>query len=334
MFKCTSLNKIFVVCPASKQAGGIELLHQLVYALNELGLKAYITYAKIKKGFPIINPVYERYVKNFKRFEDIEDSTENIVIIPEALMDFAFKIKKAKLVIWWLSVDNYMQFYNPCREYKIPNLIAFLWYFKNRNWRFRLSKLKGRLPYNLAQSYYAIDFLKKQGFPNIEYLSDYINNDYQLANPQKFKIRKDVVLYNPKKGKTFSKFLMNLDTSLKWIPLINMNNKQIIDLLLSSKVYVDFGNHPGKDRFPREAAACGCCVITGKKGAAKYHKDVPIPEKYKFSDSKDAGSAIIACIKNCFSNFNLYQADYAKYRAMISLEYDKFNKDIKKIFLE
>lgn len=52
-----------------------------------------------------------------------------------------------------------------------------------------------------------------------------------------------------------------------------------------SKVYIDFGNHPGKDRIPREAAISGCIVITGKRGAAAFAEDVCIPETYKFDES-------------------------------------------------
>ncbi|MCX7738527.1 MAG: hypothetical protein N2Z80_03840 [Hydrogenothermaceae bacterium] len=58
----------------------------------------------------------------------------------------------------------------------------------------------------------------------------------------------------------------------------------MIDILKKAKVYIDFGNHTGKDRIPREAAMLECCVITGRRGIAKYREDVPIPENYKIED--------------------------------------------------
>ena len=49
-----------------------------------------------------------------------------------------------------------------------------------------------------------------------------------------------------------------------------MTPEQVVDLMSESKVYIDFGNHPGKDRIPREAVINGCCVITGVRGSARF----------------------------------------------------------------
>lgn len=48
-----------------------------------------------------------------------------------------------------------------------------------------------------------------------------------------------------------------------------------------SMIYIDFGEHPGKDRIPREAAMRDLIVITGRDGAAVNDVDVSIPKKYK-----------------------------------------------------
>lgn len=57
---------------------------------------------------------------------------------------------------------------------------------------------------------------------------------------------------------------------LRWVPLIGMTTEEMRSCMSKSKVYIDFGNHPGKDRIPREAAISGCIVITGKRGAAAF----------------------------------------------------------------
>lgn len=75
-----------------------------------------------------------------------------------------------------------------------------------------------------------------------------------------------------KKGIKFTKKLIDKSIGIKWIPIENMTTQQVKSLLGNSKVYVDFGNHPGKDRFPREAAIMGCCVITGKRGVQSFIK--------------------------------------------------------------
>lgn len=332
MLKCNKSQKIYVVCPAYNRTGGLELLHQLVYYLNKNELNAFITYTNVFEGCPI-NEAYKGYVQTYKKFEEIEDDNNNLVIISEHQIELMDKIKNAQTAIWWLSVDNYLKVYNPIAAFKLLGIKGVAWYLKNRRWRYRVSKINNRIRYNLAQSYYAIDYLEKNKFKNIEFLSDYINTDYISVNINN-QTRKNIVLYNPKKGKKFSEYLMKLDKEINWIPLINLNNSQVRDLLLNSKVYVDFGNHPGKDRFPREAAICGCCVITGKKGSAKFKKDVLIDEKYKFMDSKSNGKYIIECIKSCFDNFKNCQLEFEDYRKMISQEQQQFESDVKRLFVK
>ncbi|MGC8677909.1 MAG: hypothetical protein ACP5UF_06830 [Hydrogenobaculum sp.] len=92
-----------------------------------------------------------------------------------------------------------------------------------------------------------------------------------------------------------------------------MTRDQVIETLQKAKVYIDFGNHPGKDRIPREAAILGCCVITGKRGSATFFEDVPIPEEYKFEER--------------------YQ-DFNYYRQVIRNEPTKFLENLKKIFVK
>ena len=53
------------------------------------------------------------------------------------------------------------------------------------------------------------------------------------------------------------------------IELKGFNNKQIINIFKKTKIYLDFGYHPGKDRMPREAVLFNNCIITNKRGSAK-----------------------------------------------------------------
>ena len=100
-----------------------------------------------------------------------------------------------------------------------------------------------------------------------------------------------------------------------------------------AKVYVDFGNHPGKDRIPREAAISGCCVITGMHGAAKFHEDVPIPNKYKVDDLEDLDvSHVRDLILDIFEHYDERIDDFEEYRTMIRGEKEKFIKDAMNLF--
>lgn len=327
-----NFTKIYVVCPANYASGGPELLHQLVYVLDQFNRKGIIAYTNAEDNYQI-RKEYQQYVHDFTRFNEIDDREENIVVITEVQIELFEKIKKARVLIWWLSVDNYLKAYNPIYAYRLLGLKGLCWYIKHRRWRYRRNRIRKLIRYNLAQSQYAIDFLTSNDFQNVDFLSDYINQSY-LTEKIEDDVRNDVVLYNPRKGINYTTKLMKYDGSIEWVPIINLNQKEVKELLCKSKVYVDFGNHPGKDRLPREAAACGCCVIVGMNGSAKNHIDVPIPNKYKFACKKGNEKEIIRCIKTCINEYNDCKKDFAMYRKTIGDEYMTFCADVKRVFLE
>jgi len=135
-------------------------------------------------------------------------------------------------------------------------------------------------------------------------------------------------VYNPKKGYKFTSKLIKKARkhNLNFKPIENMTRKEVIKTLEKAKVYIDFGNHPGKDRLPREAAIMGCCIIVGTKGSANH--DIPIPPEFKLTDIP----TIIKKIKSCLKNFKQNHAKFQNYRNLIKKEPQKFQKDLKKIF--
>lgn len=334
MLHCNANQDIYVVCPSGVKTGGTELLHQLVNELNKCKLRAKIAYTK-RIDNPTPQP-FKIYVDEYCFIDEIGDDSNTIIILPETFISYLFVFNRAFVAVWWLSVDNYMKYASIKSAYRTRGIAGVCGYFKNKAWwkpEYPIGKINKRIKMNLAQSYYAIDFLKKNGFENIVYLSDYINIDY-ISNSKIDSERNNIVLYNPVKGKKFTKHLILADNSLVWKPLIGMTNDEVRQCLETCKVYVDFGNHPGKDRFPREAAICGCCVITGERGAAGFYKDIPIDDKYKFDDKRKEYDRIINEIKYCFNNFSRAQKDFEKYREMIRDEPAKFASDVKKIFID
>lgn len=332
----SKFQKVYVLCPIGTKTGGTELLHQLVYQINNIAHKqiAHIVYlGNLNEVKPA--QAFKEYIgSNWLTPKDIEDNNNNVVVIPEtSLMEFN-KFKKAKRYIWWLSVDNFYNtnyFSRLYRQYgAIHTLSGYLkGTFKNR------TKYIKQADVNMYQSYYAKDFLKNHGIPetNLDYLSDYVNDLYTTnVNTALQHTKKDIVLYNPKKGYEFTSKLIAASPSLDWVPLINLTNDEVKEKLISSKVYVDFGTHPGKDRFPREAAISGCCILTDKKGAAKFSEDVRIPKEYKFEDKDENISKIIEKIRFCLTNYNDVIKDFESYRKYILGEKKNFNSDCEKIF--
>lgn len=324
---------IYVLCPAFVKTGGTELLHQLVYILNKYSINAKMAFYNEQLGKPILNPAFEKYVKEYIMKSEIIDSENNMLIVPELSVETLKNYKNIKKVIWWLSVDNFVKTNGIKGRLKVLGI-------KNTVKNILLGNISHPMPivksvqYHLCQSYYAKDFLIKNGIieTNIDYLSDYINdiylNNFNFSNNQK----EDIVLYNPKKGYRFTKKIIEKSQDVKWIPLQNLTNEEVCELMLKSKVYIDFGEHPGKDRFPREAAICGCCIITGLKGAAKFDEDLRINHKYKIKEKNSNIEKIITIIKDCLKNYDSNISNYGEYREYITSEKNVFEEDVVRIF--
>lgn len=333
-YKC-----IYVICPPHTKTGGTELLHQLVYELNKLGAKSYIVYYNTDEK-NIVNTAFIKYTTTSITMRDIIDDSLNLVVIPEIYCDIMRSFKNIKVAIWWLSVDNFLE-----KQAGIIGRVKTRGFCKGltggiiRLFNHTLvdnRRLIQKADMHLAQSYYAINYLKSLNVSNnVYYLSDYINDIY-LENYKKIDevSKKDIVLYNPKKGYKFTKKIIAASPSVNWIPLQNMTTEQVQKTMESAKVYIDFGNHPGKDRFPREAASCKCCVITGKRGSAKYHEDVMIPDEYKFDESSKSINDIIECIHNVLINYDTCLDEFAPYVDYIMQEKENFVKDIFNVFFD
>lgn len=325
--------KIYVLCPAYIKSGGPELLHQLVYELNRNNINAYITYYNYEREkSKYTNDEFDKYVNKFKLVNEIEDNENNIIIMPETVQAIkkTKQFKKARKVIWWLSVDNFLKAYGLIKPIKMQGIKAAIKLFLENRLIYNFKYIK-KINYHLCQSKYAIEFLKKHNINNYIYLSDYLNDTY-LEIKQKDINKEDIVLYNPKKGFKFTKKIIERSPKINWIAIENMTTQQVRQLLLKSKVYIDFGNHPGKDRFPREAAICDCCIITGKRGAAKYYQDVAIQDEFKFEDKEININKILEKIELCLNDYDNQSKKFNNYRSIIMMEKEKFIKDIEEIF--
>ena len=319
-------DKIFILCPAFTVTGGTELLHQLAQILKDKGQNASMVYTS-KYSNSIAEKVFgTRYSVNIAT--TVEDKEGNIVIAPESDIQKLLKYKKCQRSIWWMSVDNYKGSLK--KNYDFKHRLYYKYVIDNI---FRSIK---STCIHFVQSRYAYEYLTAQRgiTPSlVKYLSDYLNPVFiETALKTTGQVRDDVVLYNPKKGATFTKKLIWLSPDLKWVPIQNMTAEQVTDLMLHSKVYVDFGNHPGKDRIPREAAICGCCIITGKRGSAFYEQDVEIPNCYKFDE--DQNNQIIGMLRECIHNYDERIKDFDAYRKKITRERDIFEQEVENAFLK
>jgi len=319
------MKKYFIFAPSNAITGGQECLHQLCDALNSKGKNAFIIYYPNPNSN--IPEVYKKY--NIKVSSRVEDSNSNIVILHESQFDRLFDIKHATVLFWWLSVDNffkssmrYLKLYDYIKyrpRYLFKAIAVKLYYLliRKKNILFKqlsLNELKLKSKFHFCQSVYSEKFLYKEGFNNLYQLNDYINSEFKLEASL---IRDNIILYNPKKGLKFQKFLINKFPEFKWVPIINMNYSQIANLMNRSKVYVDFGNHPGRDKIPREAVAAGLCIITGMRGSALYHGDIPIPENFKFNQFDFDINKFRNIINEIFLNYENEYSKFNEYREFV-----------------
>ena len=252
--------KFRILCPYGAVSGGPEALHQLCHALLCRGVDAAIVYV----GAP--GPVFAP-PEAFARYRTVIcneffDAPDVIVVISEVMTDVAERFEQARVAIWWLSVDNY-----------------FRWR-KGDN----LAWLRSCANINLAQSAYAMHFLESRAFQNRLFLTDYVADVFSRQDHAVPRI--PAVRFNPRKDRAINALRRTRGAdSIDWIALAGMDAGSLAEAMSLISVYIDFGNHPGRDRMPREAALKGAVVITGRRGAAAFVEDVPLPPRFRLDDA-------------------------------------------------
>lgn len=305
--------------------GGPEALHQLVAHMRALGLPAFIVYLPFNE----IAQTPASYKKYQAPVALYEDSLDQLVIFPEVNPMLAMRVKNAKAALWWLSLENFLE------RRHISGFKDKLRYFKK--------VMKGDRPLmggaglkkliHFSQSEHSTQYLKSCGIEPVP-LTDSINEDF-LTDRYLDKIdhKKDIVLYNPMKGKKVTAALIKDNPQWEFIPLEGLNPQQLSEKLYQAKLYIDFGHHPGRDRLPREAAMFGCCLITGVLGSAGNDIDLPIPQKYKIdSSSPDFLMTFKALVFDVMMNFDSHYHEIDDYRVWVKNQPNIFKQQIADYF--
>ena len=321
--------KFYIVNYTDYATGGAELLQQYCSALRSYGFDASML-LNSQKEIALCEGAYSQY-HNPYCFE-CPDNEDSILVTYEAFVHLLRKYKKARKAIWWLSASNYYgykyavapSFFSMMKDL-IHDPMHFAYHFHNQvtgQWRHAE---------NFVQSEYAREFVQdKLHVPegNIHFLSDYINLEY-LRDTEEVLRREDVVLYNPRKGYETTKKLIERYPDIHWVALDGFSRDEMVERMRSAKVYIDFGSHPGKDRIPREAAMCGCCVITNREGSAGNDIDVPIPSDFKFSSPYQL-ELIYESIMLCINDFEEQKYRFDRYRSWIADEKRRFDSEVLK----
>lgn len=263
--------KVHVLCPANSVTGGPEALHQFVDAGQRLGYDMAMVY--LPEDDPDPTPEVFRMYRP-RVVPGIVDAPDSVVVVPETGTLQLLELRHATRVLWWLSVEHFLMRAEGLRQAQGLARSPLDFVFDPR---FGLV--------HLAQSEYARQFVERKGASALM-LTDYVRDEIvERARGLRDGAKENIVAYNPKKGLAFTQQLMAATPpEIRWVPIENMSPAEVAQLLGRAKVYVDFGPHPGRDRIPREAALCGCVVITNTQGSAGNGIDVPIPADCKYDE--------------------------------------------------
>jgi hypothetical protein len=186
-----------------------------------------------------------------------------VIVIPEVATSLIHHFPAARRAIWWLSVDNYFKW-----QHLNPGPSVFN---------------SGADVIHLCQSHYARDFLLRSGIAAPLMLTDYLTPGAFSPGPATDRL--PLIAYNPKKAPDALHHLIAASRGRAWIPLEGLDKPALADLLREVRLYIDLGPHPGRDRLPREAALCGAVVLTGRRGAAAFSDDIPLPGSCRLDEA-------------------------------------------------
>lgn len=279
------MSKVYIKFPPNACAGGVESIFQGCDSINRSGGDCSLFYdgPRLESCIPEEYEVYD--LVKVVHEDDIHRSKESLVVVPEVDTQSIPRFKDCTPCVWWLSVDNNHGRY---QDFSDPDV------------------------FHLYQSEYSKEYLKTKGAKNLAPFHDYIQG-FVKSEVQK----EDQICFNPVKGYQYTRFIMDHCQGMKFVPLSGMSKAQIMHELSRSKIYIDFGHHPGRDRIPREAALAGCLVVTSNIGSAKYSEDIPIGDKYKFSV---LGPDIGPFLKGLMDNYEEHNKDFDHYRDVIGTQ--------------
>ncbi len=299
-------NNIAILVPIGKETGGPEALHQLCDSLRKHNQNAFLVPSKnSESNAPVA--AYEKY--NAPIDTHIPKNTK--FVIPE---DSPHEIRTGNTnFLWWLSVDNSPLSGKRQNPYNSEMTTELLHNIRKEN------------VIHLAQSYYAKKFLKNKFQIQAAMLTDYISRDFF-----NFQLPKEKNLITTGfKGVEFYKQICDELPWLKIERLDGISRNDVIYKLASSKLYIDFGNQPGRDRMPREAAILKSHVLTNRKGAGGIFRDVPLSKNAKIDSANIRES--VETILNWISRPSKPSLTQKTYRRWIQLQEQQFTKEVKKM---
>lgn len=296
--------EILVVCPGHVATGGTEALHLFCNELNKVDdVHAQIFYWNIRGSADPAPKEFDEYGCEY--VTDLPDGFDGAIVLPEIWANKAaeFSCKKA---IYWLGIDAYGA-WTPEEE--------------------RGAFLSDDSIVHIAQSEYAWDFLYNLGIKRLVRCTDIVNRAFYEEYQEE--PRSNTILYNPAKSSAFMSELMGKCPEFEFKPITGMTRAEVIDTMRHAKLYVDFGAFPGRERIPREAALCGCCLITSRLGSAAFDED--FTHDYKFESKPSHIWAIKRMMRKVLDDYDRCRGDFYQMRRKLRQDARLLPRNIRRV---
>jgi len=144
---------------------------------------------------------------------------------------------------------------------------------------------------HIAQSHYAKNFLETMGIShdNIILVREPIGDEFlDVANKVDLNNKKNIIAWNSRKTYPLTlKLVKLLERKYKVFNLSNVGKNNMIKILTNSKIFIDIGFHPGRDRPVREAVALWNIAVINNHGGYHLREDCPVPEEFKINCPQD-----------------------------------------------
>jgi hypothetical protein len=250
---------------------------------------------------------------------------DTLLVFPEVLSKLAAtRDDRYQRALWWLSVDNAIE--------QNPALL-------DAGYRRAVFDDAGLLHFH--QSDHARGFLHANAAAHYHALSDYTEPDFiqRSLNPaanRPVAERANRICCFPNKGAELAaRFISGADAlrqNVEFLPIRGMTKAQVRDALFGARLYIDFGNHPGKDRVPREASIAGAIVLLHAAGAALRFPDHPLPTQYRFTEHDIATGELHRKVAAILDQPEVHFQAQRRYRETILHEQERFDLEVRSCF--
>ncbi len=334
--------KIYIFCPTDVVSGGVNSLQILCNALVSNKIDAKIFYIKPLEEF-INHPVIRSF--NAPYTTEIEDSFQNLLIVPEAYIPVLHQYGSIRKMIYWLGIYFYIK--KPPHRFPfsikiVRKIFAGYSFFGNPVGGFHAFTQKVNLwskkkdpvwssgIIHMTNSFYAADFLKYMGINDAIVLHNPVRDTFYLQKTKPGKEKK--ILFGPGTPNKLIRQIRKSFPDYECIRLRHMHPEDVHRLYTESMLFIELGDFAGRNRMPREAVLSGCVVITSRMGSANYYSDLPLPDYYKLDTGTKCLPELLKKIQSVTTDYPIHYSKMQNYIDCLINEKNNFETEVANVF--